>query len=172
MEILSYVLEGELAHRDTLGNGSVIRPGDVQMMSAGSGIAHSEFNASNREPVHFLQIWILPSARGIEPGYQQQHVAEAEKRGRLRLIASRDGRQGSLVLHQDADVYATLLDGDESASLVLAADRSAYVHVARGRVTLNGVELGPGDGVKVRDEQALRLTDGEDAEVLLFDLRR
>jgi quercetin 2,3-dioxygenase len=171
MEILSYVLEGELEHRDTLGNGSTIRPGDVQMMSAGTGVAHSEYNPSESRPVHFLQIWILPAQRNLTPQYQQANVADDDKRGRLRLIASGDGRGGSLVLNQDASVYAGLFDGEESATLTLAAGRAAYVHVARGAVSVNGIALGEGDGVKIRDEQRLRFDAGGNAEVLVFDLR-
>jgi len=171
MEILSYVLEGALAHRDTLGNGSVIRYGDVQLMRAGSGIAHSEFNHSQDEEVHFLQIWLLPDRHGLPPGYQQTHVPAEEKRGRLRPILSPDGRDGSLQLHQDAVVYAGLFDGNETARLELAAGRAAYVHLARGRLSVNGIALEAGDGVKVLAEEALDFGSGEDAEVLVFDLR-
>lgn len=171
MEILSYVLDGALAHRDTLGNGSEIRPGDVQLMSAGTGIAHSEFNHSKTEGVHFLQIWILPARHGIRPQYQQKRFGEEEKRGRLRLILSPDARDGSLEVHQDAAVYAGLFDGDESASLTLAPGRAAYVHLARGRLTVNGIPMSAGDGLKLRDEDTVRLEAGEDAEVLVFDLR-
>ena len=171
MEILSYVLEGALEHRDTLGNGSVIRPGDVQLMSAGSGIAHSEYNHSREEGVHFLQIWILPGQHGIRPQYQQTHFPADEKRGRLRCILSPDARDGSLRVHQDATVYAGLFDGDEAASLPLAAGRVAYVHLARGRLTVNGVRLAAGDGLKLVDETQLEVQDGEGAEVLVFDLR-
>jgi redox-sensitive bicupin YhaK (pirin superfamily) len=170
MEIFSYVLEGELAHKDSMGTGSVIRPGDVQLMSAGTGVRHSEFNHSDRALVHFLQIWIVPSQRASKPGYQQTHFSVADKRGRLRLILSPDGADGSLTLLQDARVYAGLFDGAESATLNLAPDRYAYVHVARGEVTLNGVSLGEGDGVKVRQETVLQLSQGRDAEVLVFDL--
>ncbi|WP_263263773.1 pirin family protein [Pseudomonas sp. RIT-PI-S] len=171
MEIFSYVLEGALEHRDSLGTGSVIRPGDVQLMSAGRGVTHSEFNHSAEAPVHFLQIWIVPSQHGAEPRYQQQHFSAEDKRGRLRLIISPDGADGSLSVRQDARVYAGLLDGDESARLELAADRYAYVHVARGSVSLNGQALVEGDGVRVRNEQVLTLSQGQDAEVLVFDLR-
>ena len=171
MEIFSYVLEGALEHKDTMGTGSVIEPGDVQLMSAGRGVAHSEFNHSPTSPVHFLQIWIVPNQTGIAPEYQQQRFAPEEKRGRLRLIISPDGSENSLHIHQDARVYAGLFDGDESATLTLAPNRYAYVHVARGSVSLNGVTLGEGDGVRVRDETALTLSNGTDAEVLVFDLR-
>ncbi|GAB7532921.1 pirin family protein [Pseudomonas sp. 3A(2025)] len=171
MEIFSYVLEGALEHKDTLGTGSVIRPGDVQLMSAGSGVAHSEFNHSHEEGVHFLQIWIVPNVGGATPNYQQQHFSAADKRGRLKLIIAPDGQDGALQVRQDAKVYAGLFDGDESAELTLDADRYAYVHVARGSLVLNGQALGPGDGVKVRDEQRLQLSQGVDAEVLVFDLR-
>ncbi|MBX8543422.1 pirin family protein [Pseudomonas cichorii] len=171
MEIFSYVLEGALEHKDTLGTGSVIRPGDVQLMSAGSGVAHSEFNHSASEPVHFLQIWIVPNVAGAQPTYQQEHFSPEQKRGRLKLIISPEGNDGSLKVRQDARVYAGLFDGNESASLELAADRHAYVHVARGSVVLNGERLGEGDGVRLRDEQQIHLSEGVDAEVLVFDLR-
>lgn len=171
MEIFSYVLEGALEHKDTLGTGSVIQPGDVQLMSAGSGVAHSEFNHSKTQPVHFLQIWIVPNERGSKPRYQQQHFSPEEKRGKLRLIISPDGDQGSLQVRQDARVYAGLFDGDEQATLKLRNNRHAYVHVARGRIELNGQLLREGDGVRVRKEQLLELSNGRDAEVLVFDLR-
>lgn len=173
MEIFSYVLEGALEHRDSMGNGSTIVPGDVQLMSAGTGVAHSEFNPSADHPVHFLQIWILPSesALGAQPRYQQMHVSPQEKRGQLRLMLSPDGSGSSLALRQDARVYAAQLDGDETVSLVLPSDRYAYVHVAQGEVTLNGIRLTAGDGAKLREETALTLADGDSAEVLVFDLR-
>ncbi|MBX8532664.1 pirin family protein [Pseudomonas cichorii] len=171
MEIFSYVLEGALEHKDTLGTGSVIRPGDVQLMSAGSGVAHSEFNHSASEPVHFLQIWIVPNVAGAQPTYQQEHFSPEQKRGRLQLIISPEGNDGSLKVRQDARVYAGLFDGNETASLEVAADRHAYVHVARGSVVLNGERLGEGDGVRLRDEQQIHLSEGVDAEVLVFDLR-
>ncbi|MBN9115745.1 MAG: pirin family protein, partial [Pandoraea sp.] len=167
MEIFSYVLEGALEHKDTMGTGSVIEPGDVQLMSAGRGVAHSEFNHSPTSPVHFLQIWIVPNQAGIAPEYQQQRFTPEEKRGRLRLIISPDGSDNSLHIHQDARVYAGLFDGDESATLTLAPNRYAYVHVARGGVSLNGVALAEGDGVRVRNETALTLSHGNDAEVLV-----
>lgn len=171
MEIFSYVLEGALEHKDTLGTGSVIRPGDVQLMSAGTGVAHSEYNASTTEPVHFLQIWIVPEVAGAKPRYQQEHFSPESKRGRLQLIISPDGADGSLSVRQNARVYAGLFDADEQATLTLAADRYAYVHVASGSVELNGQRLEAGDGVRVREETALTLSRGIDAEVLVFDLR-
>jgi len=171
MEIFSYVLDGALEHKDTLGTGSVIRPGDVQLMSAGSGVAHSEYNHSHSQPVHFLQIWIVPDIAGAKPRYQQEHFNTQKKRGRLQLIISPDGADGSLHVRQDARVYAALIDGKENATLELAADRYAYVHVARGSVELNGTALQEGDGVRVRKEQLLTLSNGRDAEVLVFDLR-
>ena len=171
MEILSYVLEGVLAHNDSMGTGSQIKPGDVQLMSAGSGVTHSEFNGSEKEPVHFLQIWIVPDHAGGKPVYQQQHFDEADKRGRLRLIISPDGRDGSLRIQQNTHIYAGLLDGDESATLTLDKKRHAYVHVARGSVELNDVKLEAGDGVRLRNPETLQLSAGKDAEVLVFDLR-
>lgn len=170
MEIISYVLAGELAHRDSLGNGSVIRPGDVQRMSAGTGVRHSEFNPSQTAPVHFLQIWIQPNDIGIAPSYEEKRFDEADKRGRLRLIASPDAADGSVLIHQDARLYAGLLDGAESARLALAAGRRAYVHVARGALQVNGVALGAGDALKLAATSELRLDHGRDAEVLVFDL--
>lgn len=171
MEIFSYVLEGTLAHSDSMGTGSEIKPGDVQLMSAGSGVTHSEFNGSKDEPVHFLQIWIMPDHRGGEPVYQQKHFDEADKRGRLRLIISPDGRTGALRIQQDTRVYAGLFDGDESATLTLDENRHAYVHVARGSIELNGAKLEAGDGVRLREPETLQLAAGKDAEVLVFDLR-
>ncbi|MDQ6648320.1 MAG: pirin family protein, partial [Pseudomonadota bacterium] len=171
MEIFSYVLEGALAHSDSMGTGSVIKPGDVQLMSAGSGVTHSEFNDSRDEPVHFLQIWIMPDHAGGAPVYQQQHFSEADKRGRLRLIISPDGRDGSLRIQQNANVYAGLFDGEENAALTLDTDRQAYVQVARGSVELDGVQLDAGDGVRLRHPQTIQLAAGTDAEVLVFDLR-
>ncbi|WDS36502.1 pirin family protein [Pseudoxanthomonas sp.] len=171
MEIFSYVLEGALAHKDSMGTGSVIRPGDVQMMSAGSGVSHSEFNGSQDEAVHFLQIWIVPNERNAEPRYQERNFSDAEKRGQLRLIISPDGAQESLQVRQDVRVYAGLFDGDATATFDMAAQRYAYVHVARGEVELNGKLLREGDGVRVRESQALTFANGKDSEVLLFDLR-
>jgi hypothetical protein len=171
MEIFSYVLEGGLQHRDSMGTGSVIRPGDVQMMSAGTGVMHSEFNASREEFVHFLQIWIVPDRKGVAPRYQQRHFTPDEKRGRLRLIISPDGTVGSLSVHQDVRVYAGLFDGDERQVLQLPKDRYAYVHVASGSVEVNGERLGEGDGARLRNPGEIRLSGGRAAEVLLFDLR-
>ena len=170
MEIISYVLDGELSHRDNMGTGSVIAPGDVQRMSAGRGVQHSEFNPSKTAGVHFLQIWIEPSVRGIAPSYEQANVAADAKRGHLALIAAPAGEGGAVVVHQDARVYAMLLDGTESVTHALAAGRRAYVHVARGEVRVNGLDLGPGDAVRIESESAIRLADGQGAEVLLFDL--
>jgi len=170
MEILSYVLEGGLAHKDSIGTGSTIRPGDVQRMSAGTGVAHSEFNASKTEPVHFLQIWILPERPGIPPGYEQKTFPDAEKRGRLRLVASRDGRNGSLTIHQDAAVYAGLLDTGERAELPLGKGRHAWVQVARGELKLDGQTLKAGDGAAVSGEATLKLEGQRQGEVLVFDL--
>jgi len=170
MEIISYVLAGELAHRDSIGNGSTIRPGDVQRMSAGRGVRHSEFNPSPASLVHFLQIWIQPNEQGIEPSYEEKRFGADEKRGRLRLIASPDQKDGSVLIHQDARVYAGLLDGAESASLKVAQGRLIYVHVARGAVQANDVALEAGDALKLSDTEQLQLKDGRDAEVLVFDL--
>ena len=170
MEIISYVLEGELAHKDSMGNGSVIRPGDVQRMSAGSGVRHSEFNHSKDGQTHFLQIWIEPNVTGIPPSYEEKNFSEADKRGRLRLIASPDGADGSVLIHQDAKVYAGLFDGTESATLPLAAGRRGYVHVARGAAEVNGVALKAGDALKVADVSSVEIRNGEQAEVLVFDL--
>jgi len=170
MEIISYVLDGELAHRDSMGNGSVIRPGDVQRMSAGSGVQHSEFNHSASRTTHFLQVWIEPDTRGGPPGYEERHFDEAGKRGRLRLVASPDGADGSVTIRQDARLYVGLLDGAEAASLALGPGRRAYVHVARGSVHLDGERLGTGDAAKLAGAALLRLDRGEAAEVLVFDL--
>lgn len=171
MEIFSYVLEGALEHKDSMGTGSVIRPGEVQMMSAGSGITHSEFNPSPAERVHFLQIWIMPDRQRVTPRYQQTHFAEAERRGRLRLIISPDAAEGSLGVYQDARVYAGLFDGAERAEFDLATNRHAYVHVARGALRINGIAMSEGDGARIRDGGKLVFDAGHDAEVLLFDLR-
>lgn len=171
MEIISYVLDGALAHKDSIGNGSVMRPGDVQRMSAGTGIMHSEFNDSDADPVHFLQIWVLPERSGLEPGYEQTYFAPEDKQGRLRLIGSRDGREGSVTIHQDLNLYATNLNPEDAVMHTLAANRVAWVHVAKGAVTLNGHDLTAGDGAAIADETALTLTGvGEDTEVLLFDM--
>ena len=170
MEIISYVLEGELAHKDSMGNGSVIRPGDVQRMSAGSGVRHSEFNGSRERPVHFLQIWIEPKSRGIEPGYEEKNFTAEDKQGRLRLIASPDRADGSVLIHQDARVYAGLFSGAQRAQLSLAAQRQAYVHVARGSISANGAQLDAGDALEVTQADTLVLENGQNAEVLVFDL--
>jgi redox-sensitive bicupin YhaK (pirin superfamily) len=170
MEIVSYVLAGELAHKDSLGNGSVIRPGDVQRMSAGTGVRHSEFNHAHDRETHFLQIWIEPVVTGIAPSYEQKHFGDAEKRGRLRLVAARDGADGAVTIYQDARVYAGLFDGDESAAIVLAPDRRAYVHVARGEITVNGNPLAAGDAAMISAEPDVVLRAGKAAEVLVFDL--
>jgi len=170
MEIISYVLDGELEHKDSMGNGSVIRPGDVQRMSAGSGVRHSEYNPSRTAPVHFLQIWIEPNVSGIAPGYEEKHFGIEEKRGRLRLVASPSGADGSVTIHQDARVYAALLDGAQTATHTLAPGRRAYVHVASGQVSVNGLALEGGDGARITGETRLTLSHARDAEVLLFDL--
>lgn len=170
MEIISYVLEGAIEHKDSMGNGSVIRPGEVQRMSAGTGVTHSEYNHSASEPVHFLQIWILPNARGHQPGYEQKFFASEEKRGRLRLVASETGRDGSVSLNQDADVYAGLIDGTESATLRVRPDRDLWLHVARGSVSVNGQMLAAGDGAAVSGPGDLLFSNGQQAEVLVFDM--
>jgi redox-sensitive bicupin YhaK (pirin superfamily) len=170
MEILSYVLDGELAHRDSTGTSSVIRPGDVQRMSAGRGVQHSEFNNSPSRPVHFLQVWIKPDVAGIPPEYEEKRFGPEQKRGRLCLIASPSGDEGSVRIHQDARVYAGLFDGPEQHRLAVARGRRVYVHVARGRITVNGEPLQSGDALAATDIETLALTDGIDAEVLVFDL--
>jgi redox-sensitive bicupin YhaK (pirin superfamily) len=170
MEILSYVLEGELAHKDSMGNGSIIRPGDVQRMSAGSGVRHSEFNPSQQAGTHFLQIWIQPNVRNIAPSYEEKKFSAVEKRGRLRLIVSSDGTDGSVLIHQDAKVYAGLFDGEERAALTVAQGRRIYVHVARGSVVANGMALSTGDALKITDETSLNVEQGRGAEILVFDL--
>jgi redox-sensitive bicupin YhaK (pirin superfamily) len=170
MEIISYVLEGSLAHRDTLGNVKAIPPGDVQRMSAGSGVQHSEFNHAQGETTHFLQIWIEPNVRGIEPGYEQKTFATGEKRGRLRLVASPDGAAGSVLIHADARVYAGLFDGAEAAQLPLGAGRKGYVHLVRGELQVNGQRLKAGDAALLESEAQVDLGGGRDAEVLVFDL--
>jgi quercetin 2,3-dioxygenase len=170
MEIISYVLEGALEHKDSMGNGSIIRPGNVQRMSAGTGVRHSEYNPSASEGVHFLQIWIEPGVRNVTPSYEEKNFDVASKRGKLALIASPDGRAGSVTIHQDALVYAALLDGPETAVHAIAPGRRAYVHVARGEVTANGRPLRAGDALKASGESEIRLDGGRGAEVLLFDL--
>ena len=170
MEIVTCVLSGALAHKDSLGTGSTIRPGDVQRMSAGSGILHSEFNASREEPVHFLQIWIEPSRRFGDPEYAQKHFPDSERRNRLRLVLSPDGADGSISIRQDARLHAGVLDAGTTVSLPLAAGRRAWVHVARGRAALDGVELASGDGAAVTDATALSVRAHDESEVLVFDL--
>jgi quercetin 2,3-dioxygenase len=170
MEIISYVLEGELAHQDSIGTGSTIRPGDVQRMSAGSGVRHSEFNASRTHKLHFLQIWIQPNVTDIPPSYEEKRFETAEKRGQLRLIASRNGEEGSVRIHQDLRMYGGLFDASERADLLLAPGRRAYVHVARGVVHVNGVELNAGDALKLWDEPQLKIEHGARSEILVFDL--
>lgn len=170
MEIVSYVLGGALEHKDSMGTGSVLRYGDVQRMSAGSGVSHSEFNHSADETVHFLQIWLFPEVEGIPPSYEETHFTPESKRGQLRLIVSEDGRDGSLKIHQNARIYAGLFDGDEQARLELAPGRGSYVQVARGQVKVNGITLDTGDALQIRDEAQVTLENGRDAEVLVFDL--
>ena len=177
MEIVSYVLEGELAHKDSMGTGraqgapaGVIRPGDVQRMSAGNGVQHSEFNHARDQTTHFLQIWIEPNVRGIAAEYEQKHFDAAAKRGKLRLVASPDGRDDSLTLHADASISAGLFDAGESAELALDPKRKAWVQVVRGKVVVNGERLGPGDAVGFENESALKIGEGENAEVLVFEL--
>ena len=170
MEIISYVLDGALEHKDSMGTGSVIRPGDVQRMSAGTGVLHSEYNASDADPVHFLQIWIIPSTRGIQPSYEQKTFSDAEKQGRLRVVASPDGRDGSIRIHADAVVHAGRFAAGERAELAIAEGRHAWVHVARGKVRVNGHPLEAGDGAALSDETTVRVEGGEGGEVLLFDL--
>ena len=170
MEIISYVLQGGLAHKDSLGTGSVIRPGDVQRMSAGTGVRHSEFNASDKSPVHFIQIWVEPARTGIAPGYEQKAFAEADKRGRLRLVASPDGADGSLTIHQDARLYATILAPGQAVTHPLARGRHAWVQVTSGTLTVNGEPLAQGDGAAISAETSVSLTGETDAEALLFDL--
>ncbi len=170
MEIITYVLEGELGHRDNMGNGSVIRPGEVQRMSAGTGVVHSEMNPSRTEPAHFLQIWIVPDRPGHQPGYEQKAFPETERRGKLRLVASRDGRDGSVTIHQDASVYASLLEPRETAVHEPRSGRHTWVQVARGSIDLNGQTLREGDGASISDEPRIQLTGKDSSEILLFDL--
>lgn len=170
MEIISYVLEGALEHKDSMGTGSVIRPGDVQKMSAGSGVQHSEFNASKKEPVHFYQIWLTPDQNGVRPNYQQKAFGLKETPGQLRLVASPDGQDGSLTLHQDARLFAGIVDPKNEITYALAKDRFAWVQVLRGEVRLNGQDLQAGDGAAVSGEKAVNLSASKSAEVLLFDM--
>jgi len=170
MEIISYVLSGALEHKDSMGNGSVIRYGDVQRMSAGTGVQHSEFNHSSTERVHFLQIWITPDVTGIEPGYEEKHFDTASKAGGLRLIASADGRDGSVLIHQDAKIFASILNTDDHVKYELVPTRTAYVHLIRGQVEINGIQLSTGDALKISEESLIDFKNAADAELLLFDL--
>ena len=172
MEIISYVFDGSLAHKDSMGNGSLIKPGDVQRMSAGTGVTHSEFNHSKTGVTHFLQIWIVPNVTGIAPSYEEKHFDAASKRGRLKLIASSDGREGSVVIHQDAALYAGLFDDAEQADLPIADGRLCYVHIAAGTATVNGQALAAGDAAKLTGVSRVYIEKGENAEVLVFDLPR
>lgn len=171
MEIISYVLEGELGHRDSMGTGSVIRPGDVQRMTAGTGVTHSEMNASDTNPVHFLQIWILPEEKGLEPGYEQKHFAPSERQDQWRLLGSQDGREGSITIHQDVSLYTTTLSANTALSYDLAAGRKAWVQVTRGTAQINGETLQEGDGAAISDLSQIDVsTTVEETEILLFDL--
>ena len=170
MEIISYVLDGQLEHKDNIGNGSIIVPGDVQRMSAGRGVMHSEYNPSREHAVHFLQIWIEPNVKGIAPSYEEKHFTPASKQGQLRLVASPDGRDGTVLIHQDASIYAALLSGSDQVSHPLTAGRTAYLHVIRGKIAVNGIALSTGDALKISDERLVTLSDADAAEVLLFDL--
>jgi len=170
MEIVSYVLEGALGHKDSMGTGSTIRPGDVQIMSAGTGVSHSEMNASDKEPVHFLQIWILPQKKGLKPGYEQKHFSDSEKTSRLRLVASPEGKDGSVTIHQDASIYASLLNAGENLDYENPKNRRAWVQAARGQLQVNGLTLRAGDGLAVTGGEKLRFTGVEKSEYLLFDL--
>ena len=170
MEIISYVLDGALEHKDSLGTGSIIRPGDVQRMTAGTGVRHSEYNASDSDPVHFLQIWIIPEKDGLEPSYEQKTYSDEEKRGRLRLVGSRDGRDGSVTIHQDVDLFASVLAPGDKVSYELGDDRNGWLQVARGSVRLDDNELSAGDGVALKGPRSLALEGVDDAEILLFDM--
>ncbi|QDQ28442.1 pirin family protein [Chitinimonas arctica] len=170
MEILSYVLAGGLAHRDSMGNGSVLKPGDVQRMSAGRGVMHSEYNGSQDDAVHFLQIWLQPNVTGIAPGYEEKHFDAAGKRGRLQMIANADGSEGAMLVHQDVRLYAGLFDDAEAAHLSLAIGRRAYVHLVRGLIKVNGQTLEAGDAAMLVNESDVHITEGREAEVLVFDL--
>ena len=170
MEIISYVLQGNLAHKDSMGNVKGIPPGDVQRMSAGTGVQHSEFNHAEGQTTHFLQIWIEPNVKGIAPGYEQKTFSDSEKRGKLRLVASQDGAGGSVTVHADARIYAGLLDGDEAATLALNTARKTYIHLIRGHLQVNGLQLDSGDAALLSSETQLQLGQGRDAEVLVFDL--
>ncbi|HXR24917.1 MAG TPA: pirin family protein [Candidatus Binataceae bacterium] len=170
MEIVTYVVDGAVQHKDSMGNGSIIRPGDVQRMSAGTGVTHSEYNPSKAEELHLLQIWILPDRRGHNPGYEQKEIGDAEKRGRLRLIASPDGRDGSVLIHQDARLYAGIVESGKPIAVTLTPGRRGYLHVVKGAVNMNGVALEAGDGARIAEESALEIGGREESEVLLFDL--
>jgi quercetin 2,3-dioxygenase len=171
MEIISYVLDGSLEHKDSIGNGSIIRPGDVQRMSAGTGILHSEYNASATDPVHFLQIWILPDTKGIEPSYEQKHFSAEDRQGKLRLVASPDGRDGSVTIHQDANLYIAALNNGETVNRAIADGRVAWIQVAKGAIELNGETLTAGDGAAIEEESAISIAGtADDTEILLFDL--
>ena len=170
MEIITYVLDGSLEHKDSMGNGSVMKPGDVQRMTAGTGVGHSEFNGSPDEPVHFLQIWVLPEARNLPPGYEQKHFSKEDRRGLLRVVASREGADGAVQVHQDVKLLAGLFGAGDSVSYALPVGRHAWLHVARGKIRVNGHDLQAGDAVQASEEAALSLSDASDAEVLPFDL--
>jgi redox-sensitive bicupin YhaK (pirin superfamily) len=171
MEIFTYVIDGAIEHKDSMGNGSVIEMGDVQIMSAGSGITHSEFNHSQTDLVHFLQIWLVPNKKGVTPRYQQSHFSQSDKQGQLRLIISPDGVDGSLSVYQDVRVFAGCFDADEQTQLNMAKNRYAYVHLVRGTVTINGTVMNEGDGMRIRNESQIDIQHGQNAEVLVFDLR-
>jgi quercetin 2,3-dioxygenase len=170
MEIISYVIEGAIEHRDSIGNGSVIRPGDVQRMSAGTGITHSEFNPSETEGVHFLQIWVMPAQTGLAPSYEQKAFSDSDRQGQLRLVASQDGRDNSVVVHQDVNIYATVLAAQESVQLDLQTDRYYWVQVVRGEVVVNGQAISAGDAIALSQEQQLSMLGQQETEVLVFDL--
>lgn len=171
MEIISYVLSGALEHKDNIGNGSIIRPGEVQRMSAGTGILHSEYNPSDNQPVHFLQIWVLPEQKGIQPGYEQKFFADAQKSGKLRLLGSQDGREGSVTIHQDIDLYATALGQGKQVSYSIAKQRKLWIQVAKGAINLNDNSLTAGDGAAIADEEMITLkATADDTEVLVFDM--
>jgi quercetin 2,3-dioxygenase len=170
MEIITYVIDGAVQHRDSMGNGSVIRPGDVQRMSAGTGVTHSEYNPSRAEELHLLQIWIMPDRRGHPPGYEQKSVPDEEKRGRLRIIASPDGRDGSVTIHQDARLYAGVIDAGKPMGFEVTPGRRSYIHIVKGALNLNGIGLESGDGARIVEERAIEIAGREESEVLLFDL--
>jgi redox-sensitive bicupin YhaK (pirin superfamily) len=170
MEIVTYVTEGALAHRDSMGNGSTIRRGDVQRMSAGTGVTHSEYNASRTDPAHLLQIWIVPDRRGYQPGYEQKHFADEDKRGRMRVAASPDGRDGSVSIHQDALMYAGIIEPGQPIRMAIAAGRNAYLHVVEGGITVNGAALKGGDGARIENEREITLDAAKPSEVILFDV--